>query len=97
MRRLAAGATYVPVSWAGATSFSHACASRFRVKCLAWPGILAFYDAHRYWPTQEVQQCLHCGDLVEHPERGKARHVHQDLNRPAHAPRILDDPTGKAA
>lgn len=61
------------------------------------PGILAFYDAHGYWPAQEVQQCLDCGDLVEHPERGKARHVHQDPNRPAHAPRILHDPTGKAA
>ncbi len=60
-------------------------------------GILAFYDQHRYWPTQEVQRCLVCGDLVEHPERGKARHVHDDESRAPHDPVIADDQNGRAA
>lgn len=61
------------------------------------PGVLAFYDAHGYWPTQDVQRCLRCGDLVEHPERGKARHVHDDPNRAVHDPVIADDQSGRAA
>ncbi|MDR6572329.1 hypothetical protein J2X60_000965 [Curtobacterium sp. 320] len=60
------------------------------------PGMLAFYDAHGCWPTQEVQRCVVCGDLVKHPERGKARHVHDDENRVPHEPVLADDQNGRA-
>lgn len=61
------------------------------------PGVLAFYDEHGYWPTQEVQRCLVCGDLVEHPQRGNARHVRDDETGEPHDPEIADDQNGAAA
>jgi len=65
----------------------------------AWDrqGVLRFYDEHGYYPTQDVQPCVVCGDLVEHPDRGKPRHLVDDEDRAPHEAAVANDENGAEA